>query len=321
MARTPQSGARRVVEVCGGVGPGERVVALWDTDESRPVAEHLAAAATALGAEGVAVRVRAEQLSTDVAVLEQVGAPPLGDVVFGVTQSSVYHAAFGHMVIARGGRVLAMTGCTESSLVGGAVFADFESVRERVEQFRVALADATTIRITTPSGTDLVADLSGRDGYSCTGMATLPGERTGCPDVEAFIAPVEGTCEGRLVVDATTTRLGIIQRVEFEVSAGRIVDVAGPDADAARAVLAPYGDSAKVLAEFGFGLNPGAEIVGRIIEDEAVLGTGHVAFGSNTGFGGLNASDLHEDFVYWHPTLTLDDRAVLEGGRYLLDGR
>jgi leucyl aminopeptidase (aminopeptidase T) len=92
-------------------------------------------------------------------------------------------------------------------------------------------------------------------------------------------------------------------------------------ADAAEAaVLATLdagGASGRVLAELGIGTNPAATLSGNILEDEKVIGTAHVAFGTNISFGGANASTVHIDGMLLEPTVELDGRSLVSDGESL----
>ncbi len=53
----------------------------------------------------------------------------------------------------------------------------------------------------TRSGTDLVFSLKGRKGGEDNGINVKPGQWSNLPAGEAYIAPLEGTAEGELVVE------------------------------------------------------------------------------------------------------------------------
>ncbi|MQA79207.1 MAG: hypothetical protein GEV10_12150 [Streptosporangiales bacterium] len=308
MAMTVADGARRIVTVCAGVQPGERVAVLLDDDVREGVAGALADAVSAVGAQPVLHRIDlAEAYDDDL----------LGhDVMLGLTGSSLYHSDLGRAAAARGTRVLALTACDEGTFSGGAIEADFAALEPRALDLSDRLGRADAIEVTTPRGFHLTADISGREGYSCTGRATTPGSRSGCPDIEAYIAAVEDSVEGTVVVDGSSTPYGLLDEpVTITVAGGRATDVKGGEhADLLRDFLDANGPDARTFAEFGFGLNPCAKVIGKIIEDEATYGTGHVAFGSNESFGGHTRAPIHLDLVYWHPTLTLDGVVVMRGG-------
>ena len=68
-------------------------------------------------------------------------------------------------------------------------------------------------------------------------------------------------------------------------------------------------------AQLGIGTNPAAILTGKILEDEKVEGTAHLAFGTNTGIGGENEASVHIDGLIKLPTIELDGRVVMHEGR------
>ena len=51
---------------------------------------------------------------------------------------------------------------------------------------------------------------------------------------------------------------------------------------------------------------------------EKVYGTVHIAFGTNTSFGGTNKAECHMDGIILEPTLYLDEVKVIENGVFLV---
>ncbi|RLF74917.1 MAG: peptidase M17, partial [Thermoplasmata archaeon] len=76
-----------------------------------------------------------------------------------------------------------------------------------------------------------------------------------------------------------------------------------------------YRRNARHLGELGIGLNPKAEIVGNMLEDEKAFRTCHIAIGSN--YDNDAPALIHLDGLIKEPTLVL----FLEGGeeRTLMD--
>lgn len=72
------------------------------------------------------------------------------------------------------------------------------------------------------------------------------------------------------------------------------------------------------MGELGIGTNTAARLTGLILEDEKVYGTVHIAFGTNTSFGGTNKADVHMDGVILKPTLYLDEKLVIDKGVFLI---
>ena len=73
----------------------------------------------------------------------------------------------------------------------------------------------------------------------------------------------------------------------------------------------------RIVAELGIGTNEKALLCGNTLEDEKVYGTVHIAFGTNTSFGGLNKADCHLDGIILKPTLYLDDKLIIKEGVFV----
>lgn len=314
-------GARRIIDVCVAPVAGERIGLLVDDPVREPVARALTEAAQALGCRCETIPVAEDDLSSDLPS-DAVDQRLLDfDVLIGLTGRSLYHASVGRAAAARGRRVLALTQCDLALLESPALDADFLGIAPYAERLADRLGHTDRIRVTSPAGTELVARLGPREGYACTGLARRSGERNGCPDIESYIAPIEDSVNGIVMVDVSSTPFGLVgHQIGIEVERGRARRFfGGPEAERLHRYLDAFGSTGLVFAEFGFGLNPRARVVGRIIEDEAVYGTGHVAFGSNVGFGGANEAGAHVDLVYRRPTLDLDGETVFSTGRFIAD--
>lgn len=320
MTLTIEQGADRVIDLCAGVRKDEKVVVICDDSGDPALAAAVASSARRRGADVKEITVSSAILAAAADENDFPAEAMAADVLIGATGVSIYHSALGRSAAAAGARVLAMTGCDINTLIRGAIEADFDATEGPCLALAARLTSAQRIRVTTAAGTDLTASIAGREGFTCTGKAVEPGSRTGFPDIEAFIAPVEDSVNGRIVIDASTTSLGLVDAsLVLTVENGKLDEIEGGEhATAMAALLAQHGPSAHIFAEFGFGMNPSANVIGNIIEDEATYGTGHIAFGSNNGFGGANSSTIHQDFVYWHPTVELDGTVVMEHGSLII---
>ena len=137
------------------------------------------------------------------------------------------------------------------------------------------------------------------------------------PAGEAFIAPVEGTATGTVVIDAASmfpeAPLGPPMRIR--VRDGLAADVDGSGAAQLEAVFADLGDAARNLAELGIGTNPAARLSGNILESEKVAGTAHVALGASRHIGGTVDVPFHQDGVVARPTIRVDGCVIVQDGR------
>jgi leucyl aminopeptidase (aminopeptidase T) len=69
-----------------------------------------------------------------------------------------------------------------------------------------------------------------------------------------------------------------------------------------------------LVAEIGFGMNTGASISGRMLEDEGVFGTLHIGIGNNLSYGGDNATPIHIDLIMKKPTYIVDGKIIYQDG-------
>ena len=90
----------------------------------------------------------------------------------------------------------------------GPLTVDFDAIRADAERVGAAWGAADRYRITTPGGTDLRGSVQGRPGRVLHGLAREDGDYMAPPDIEAGTAPIEGTTEGVVVVDADLLFMG-----------------------------------------------------------------------------------------------------------------
>ena len=313
---TLDEGATKVVRTTAAVKPGERVLVITDEDRPPEIARALADAARRVGAEASVVLIPAGgppggEPPPDVAI-----AMGTHDVVLAPTTRSMFHADATRDAAALGVRVVSLTNCGITTLTTGGIEADFESLEGRCLGVADQLTAARDLEVSGAAGTVLRASLEGRSGIANTAMCRNRGEVTGCPTIEAFIAPVEGSAEGILVIDGSTP-FGLLQApIEITVEAGLATEIrGGPNSDPLIRALDGTGHRAsRALAEFALGLNPLARVVGNLIDDEGAYGSGHFALGNNTNMGGSNWAPTHIDMVYMRPTVHLDGRMVMRDG-------
>ncbi len=309
-------GARRIVSVCANVQAGETVVIVSDTDRPESIREAVRLAVLEVGATPIVI------VTPPVPSGAEPSAPvaaalAAADVILAPTSGAIYHTNAVRTAAERGARFLAMTAYIPDVLRRGGIFADFPSLESRAHRLTELFNAASVAHVTAPGGTDFSVRLEGRTAVPITGTVRNPGDRTGCPDIESFIAPLEDSAEGVIVVDASASIAGVLaQPILITVRGGKAVALeGGQPAERIRAALDATGHpDANTFAELAFGLNPEGIIRGVIVEDEGVAGTGHIALGSNVFFGGTSAAPIHLDFVYHKPTLKLDGEVVIEDG-------
>jgi aminopeptidase len=180
---------------------------------------------------------------------------------------------------------------------------------------------ARTVRVTAPAGTDITMPIEGREPHASSGLFIEKGQWGNLPTGEAYLAPLEGRSNGVVVVDGSMAGVGLVAApIRIEVRDGFAAAIEG-GAEAARleALLAPHGQAARTVAEFGIGTNDRAILTGNILEDEKVMGTIHVAFGDNKSMGGSVRVASHLDGLVTRPSVWFDDTKIMADGRLLVD--
>ena len=212
-----------------------------------------------------------------------------------------------------------MPGVTEEMLAR-VMGADMDELRRRGAAVCAMLDGGAEARITCANGSDLRLGLEGRTAIVDAGDLSARGAFGNLPCGEGFIAPLEGTGEGTLVVDGSIAGVG---RVDEPVAADRPRRPPRPTRPAPRAsalleLLTAHGPDGTNVAELGIGTNEEAILTGNILEDEKILGTAHVAFGASAAIGGTVQVPVHLDCVVLEPTVEIDGEPLVRDGELLV---
>jgi leucyl aminopeptidase (aminopeptidase T) len=242
------------------------------------------------------------------------------DIALLVTYKSLSHTKARREACDAGTRIASMPGITED-IMARTLVADYSIIRERCQTMAPYLENAEAMRVTTPLGTDLEFSVKDRHAHGKKGgIYDQPGTWGNLPEGEIAIGPVEGTANGKVIIDASISGLGMVNtpsKVEIKDGYGVSIE-GGQKANNLLKKLEEHGKEAFNIAEFGIGLNEVTKIVGNVLEDEKVLGTAHFAFGNNMSFeGNINVS-LHLDCVFNNPTIWVDDKMIEKDGKPLV---
>ncbi len=249
------------------------------------------------------------------------------DVVIAITSYSLSHTNAREKATRAGARIASMPGFTSDMfLPEGPMSVDYGWVSRFSRKIAEHLSGAKTIRVITEKGTDIEFSVEGRKWGVDDGIYDRPGAWGNLPAGEVYIAPVEGTANGRIVVEK-----GWYPRLEedmiLHVKDGLVVEVEGGGdiGDYFRQVLGlePRVDDEvhrrrRNIAEFGIGTNPKAKRPDNVLEAEKILGTIHIAIGDNSHLGGVVEADIHEDFIIPKPTVYVDGRLFMDKGKHLI---
>ncbi|HLD57053.1 MAG TPA: aminopeptidase, partial [archaeon] len=155
--------------------------------------------------------------------------------------------------------------------------------------------------------------------FNNNGLYYKEGDAGTLPPGSVLLAPIEGSAEGRLVIDGSLFGQIVDSPVKLEIQAGKVVDVkGGKAAKRLQDLFSQHGPEATTVAEFGIGTNPKAKLSGIPIEDEKTFGNCYISLGSNVGLGGRVFARTHASAILRKPTILFDKKKIAQGGKFLL---
>ena len=312
-------GFDNVLDRCLAVRPGEQIVLLTDEGTDEHVVAGLVEGIARRDATPVVARIPlpplpgSEPPSSVAAMMLACGA------TIELTSLFIGSSAARRRATEAGARYLAMPGVElDTFRDDGPLSVDFDALRADAERVGAAWGQAGRFRLSTPAGTELTGSVKGRPGRVLHGLAREDGAYMAPPDIEAGTAPVEGTTNGVVVIDADLLFMGrgpLAEPVVIHIERGEMVGVEGPEADRLRAMLARCDDERMSnIAEVSMAFNPSGRVCSVPMETESSRGTAHIALGNSIAYGGLVDAVAHLDCVMRDATLELDGREVIAAG-------
>ena len=245
-------------------------------------------------------------------------------VIVAINSFSITHTEAREASSRAGARVATMRGAIpEMFYPDGPISVDYLKVEKETRGIARFLTRAGEAKIITRSGTNLAFSLKTREGREDNGINVKPGQWSNLPAGEAYIAPLEGTAEGDLVVEkgwfpnlkeemVITFKRGEVSRIEGESQVSvKLRQILGLEPGQKQR------EKRCNLAELGIGTNPKARRTDITIEAEKIKGTVHIGIGDNSHMGGKVAADYHQDFVVPRPDLYLDGQRVMDRGKWI----
>jgi leucyl aminopeptidase (aminopeptidase T) len=304
-----------LIKECAHVRKGEEVLVLADEDQDRDLVFGIATAVSRAGARAISMihptiapyREPPEtvvQAMKNVPVIIACGTTPIAAEV--IKESLV-----------SGARILSMFRITPESFAR-TVPIDYRTLKREMEKIKKILDGSGVVEISSPAGTQFRVQMAGRPTMLALGSVRKAGEVDHIAAGAIGVAPLEGTAEGRVVVDGTILGFGrAFDPVTFDIRAGKIMKIKGGRNWKGLRQLLHRDEYAPWVCEIGLGVNPKATLVGGP-EDERVRGSVHVGFGENRFFEGTIASASHMDGTMLRATLKVDGKQIVRNGRFLI---
>jgi leucyl aminopeptidase (aminopeptidase T) len=314
LART----ARKLVEEVFPIRPGEDVVITADTTSDTRVVNATAEAIFALGAHPVVVLY--EELR------DAAGSPPapvaaalkVAKAWIEFAPPYLLHGPAHREALKAGCRFLCLTAMDVDGLVRTVGLQDHVGLAELEDKLRQLSQAASTVRITSPAGTDLVVEVAEPDPKTSGKPAPGQGYTQFPPGASGFahdLTKVKGT----LVFDGAIyppRGIGILETpVVMEVDEGYVTSVrGGPQARFYKRWLASWNNPLMYqVAHFSYGCNPGIRrCSGRSAEDARVFGSMDIGLGITA-----KGAPTHTDGIVLDPSVWADEDQLEQEGEYV----
>jgi leucyl aminopeptidase (aminopeptidase T) len=227
-ARSSPPWAANIIHTCMGVEPGERVLIVVDEPLRFALDPLLAEALEAGPAElwtftfSNAARPFTEFPEQVLDLATQMDAVVTLLSSFDPVVELPAHVA-ARSIITSGNPRYAVGAYIDPGILEHELSADYEQISALTHSLADRLQGSSSVHVTTPLGTDLRLSVAGRDWRTDTGILRGHGVYGNLPAGEVFVAPVEDSAEGVLMVDKSLPGLKLSEPVRLVFEEGRVV--------------------------------------------------------------------------------------------------
>ncbi|MFB6208357.1 MAG: aminopeptidase [Candidatus Nanohaloarchaea archaeon] len=306
-----RAGAETIVDQCLNVKPGEYVLVVNDGNDQELI-DSILEVLESTGCEYDLVEYPEPENHGTEPPQDVAEAMRDADVFIAPTKKSLSHTQAREDACEAGTRGATLPGINKK-IWNSSLQADYSRVEEITEKVYSMLENTSEVRVKTPSGTEFTFEVDFDSFFTDTGIIHDSGMFGNLPAGEAHGGVRNGS--GTIVIDHFPFAPS---GTEVRVEDSRIVDIEEESASELGQALAEN-ECVRNIAEFGFGTNPEATLIGNTLQDEKVFGTVHIAFGDNTHY--FSSGDrrtecgIHWDTVCENPTVWFDDQKVLDAGK------
>ena len=249
------------------------------------------------------------------------------DVVILATKSSLTHTK-ARINASRTGRtrIISMPGINENMFSIGGMTADYNALQKEISGLTSVFRRKRDVRVTSAGGTDITFSIGAKWRTDDNGICNRPGQVMNLPSGRVFVFPKEETMNGKIVIDGSWEGNLLQEPIVMEVENGIVTDISESEiseqinsifAEVSKPLNKSKAALVKTVAEFGFGMNSRAKVVGNLLEDQVVRGAAHFVLGDNSAYGGRNNIGLQMRGVILKPTIELQDIDLVKDGKII----
>ena len=221
-------------------------------------------------------------------------------------------------------------GQTYVTMMWNAIGADYQRIAQQGDALRDMLQGARSVHVTSPSGTDVTFAVEGRPAFVDDGVITAEKAKgkkflardVGLPGGSVFIAPLETSANGRVVVPRVQCRFLTMTGVSFEFRDGKLENLkATKGLNCLNELMSASGGPTNVIGGFSIGLNPGLKVHeegnAAYYGGSSAAGIASVYIGDNQLLGGSNITSGNFGFGFpiKDATVSIDGKTVVERGK------
>lgn len=201
-----------------------------------------------------------------------------------------------------------------------AMNADYAKVQANANALKTAIANASTMRVTNPNGTDISFGVkstrfivsAGSIDPSCSGINCY----TALPAGDLFVIPVPGTASGKVVFDNAFWGKDVLKGFTATFSAGKLVTTtSSSDMTKVNTAYAAGGNGRDAFSIVDIGVNDSVkDIAGSLMLATFAGGSVSFGWGGDLGYGGTNGSAFSLLGTQPGSTVSVDGRAIVTNG-------
>ena len=210
-----------------------------------------------------------------------------------------------------------------------AVNADYKRIAEFGNKIREILQEAKRVRVTSANGTDFTFSVGDRPIFVNDGIVTEEEAKgdmfltrfASLPGGSVFLAPIESSANGRVVVPRDRCRFEPLTGMSFEFKNGKMQNFqAEKGAECFEETLAPYTGPKDMFASFSIGLNPALEVIERDgdYRPSDAAGMVYISVGDNQLLGGTNKTQGGYNCPIVGATVEVDGKVIVKDGELVI---
>jgi leucyl aminopeptidase (aminopeptidase T) len=251
-----------------------------------------------------------------------------GQVITDALNSSGVRAVFLGYPTASDAAVNELDFGTYQKIFWEAVGADYEKISSEGTRLKKILQEGKTVRITSPSGTDLTFSLGKRPIMVDDGIMTTEKARSALaltrfvslPSGSVYLAPTETSANGKVVIPRQQCQYKPATGVSFNFKDGHLQDYkAEKGGECFAETMAAYSGPKDVFGYLQIGLNPAAKVMENPGDYRPSYAAGLVTIGigDNVLLGGDNKVQGGGGFTFpiVNATMTVDGKSIVRDGR------